>query len=154
MSNSIKTASESGDGGSSSSEGDVFDLENADASILDGCSKRIRVTADYLKINQSSHVGAEFKELFLIGSSKHVVFSAKLITFTEKGWPRKLFVIVTSDHLYEFKNKCNPLTSLYSIATLKRALRLEDLEALYVSMRPHLTTKRRELVIRLSEVPR
>ena len=51
MSNSIKTASESGDGGSSSSEGDVFDLENADASILDGCSKRIRVTADYLKIN-------------------------------------------------------------------------------------------------------
>jgi hypothetical protein len=107
MSISFKTGSESVEGGSSSNEGDVFDLENADASITDGGRQRMRVTADYLKINQSGQVGADFKELFLTGSSKHVVFSAKLITFTEKGWPRKRFVIVTDDHLYEFKNKCN-----------------------------------------------
>lgn len=52
MSTSIKTASESGDGVSSSSEGgDIFDLENADSSTADGAVQRIRVTADYLKIN-------------------------------------------------------------------------------------------------------
>lgn len=107
MSISLKTGSESVEGGSSSSEGDVFDLENADASVADDGRQRMRVTADYLKINQGGQVGADFKELFLTGSSKHVVFSAKLITFTEKGWPRKRFVIVTDDHLYEFKNKCN-----------------------------------------------
>ena len=107
MSISFKTGSESVECGSSSNEGDVFDLENADASITDGGRQRMRATADYLKINQSGQVGADFKELFLTGSSKHVVFSAKLITFTEKGWPRKRFVIVTDDHLYEFKNRCN-----------------------------------------------
>ena len=108
MSTSIMRGSESGEGGSSS--GDVFDLEDAESSITGGGGARQRVTTiatDYLKINQSGQVGADFKELFLVGSSKQVVFSAKMITFTEKGWPRKLFVIITDDHLYEFKNKCN-----------------------------------------------
>ena len=61
MSNSLKTSSDSVECGSSSNDGEALDLENADHSIVDGGSQRARITGDYLRVNQSGHVGGDFK---------------------------------------------------------------------------------------------
>jgi hypothetical protein len=83
----------------------------------------------------------------VIGSNKEALFSAKILGFTENGWPINLYTIITSDHLYEFKHKGNHIPLLTHVGDLKRAIQIQDIESIYLSVKEHVTSTRHDMVI-------